>query len=27
MTALLFLREDGRGTSVNLVELQTVAAS
>ncbi len=27
MTALLFLREDGRGTSVNLVELQTAGAS
>ncbi len=27
VTALLFLREDGRGSSVNLVELQTAGAS
>jgi len=27
VTALLLLREDGRGASVNLIELQTAGAS
>ena len=27
ITALLLLREDGRGTSLNMIELQTAGAS